>query len=122
MKIAIFSDLQQKLHLESLISGLGLPGVEPRYIHYPTYDDLIAELPESGCDLTIIASGGASGMESARAVKILLPHIPLIWLSDDKAFGPESFRLGCSFFSAAPITKELLKSAFHCTAQQMRIQ
>ncbi len=110
MRIAIFSDRQRHDLLEQLLHGLQLPGI-PACTNYPTYDELISGLPKNGCDLLIVAQDGASGMEGARAAKVLLPDVPLIWFSDDNGFGPESYRVGCAFFCALPITKERLCKA-----------
>ncbi len=111
MKIAILSDTERFLELEKLLVSIPMSGAAASCIPYNTYDDFIAELPDSRCELTVIALDGAEGMESVRAARILLPEVPLIWLTDDKGFGPESYRLGCAYFSAAPLSRELLLCA-----------
>ncbi len=113
MKIAILTDSAQRGHLEHIFSQLSHL---PPATFFHSYDDFIDRLPRSGCRVVIIAQEGAGGMESARAAKILLPEAPLIWFSDDRGFGPESYRVGCSYFSAAPITRELvLKALAQCS-------
>ncbi len=115
MKIAILTEDWRYTALEQMASQLSKEPLS--CVHYATYDDFIAGLPQSRCDLSIIAQNGAGGMESVRAAKTLLPEKPVIWFSDDKGFGPESYRLGCAYFSAAPITPELLQSAIiRCTS------
>ncbi len=109
MKIALFTEPCRHPLLEQLLESL--EHLQTDCIHFPSYDDLISGLPQCGCELLIVARDGAGGMEGARAARILLPEIPIVWFSDDKGFGPESYRVGCSFFSAAPITRELLLTA-----------
>ncbi len=114
MKIAICADTDRHLELEKLLVSIPLSGGAVSCIAFASYDDFIAGLPDSDCDLIIIAQDGARGMESVRAARILLPELPLVWFSDDKGFGPESYRLGCAYFSAAHITREL----FICALQR----
>ncbi len=115
MKIAVYTDSCRQGLLAPIIQSLAPPGAQQECIFYCNYDEYIENLPRSRCDVTIVALDGAEGMESARAARILLPEVPLIWLSDDNGFGPESYRVGCSYFSAAPITPELIRSALqHC--------
>ncbi len=111
MKIAILTDAARAHLLQEMLGSIPVPGRDPRCTHFHSYDDFIDGLSQEGFHLTIVAQDGASGMESVRAAKILQPEVPLIWLSDDKAFGPESYRVGCAYFSAGPITRELLQSA-----------
>ncbi len=91
------------------LSKLLAPAAE--YSFYTNYDDLISGLPNDKCEAVMIARNGAEGMESARAVKILCPSIPIFWFSDDSGFGAESFRIGCAYFTSAPITKEAINTA-----------
>ncbi len=108
LKFAIFADSEQRDVLRQQ-----LPRVRPTDagIFYRSYDDFLSGLPDCSCDAVLVAQAGALGMESVRAARILLPTTPLIWLSDDRGFGPESYRAGCSYFSADPITHELLEQA-----------
>ncbi len=112
MNIAILTDESRAALLDKIIGSFRMTEQNPSCTHFRCYDDFISGLSQSHYGMTIVALDGASGMESARAAKILLPEVPLIWLSDDKAFGPESYRVGCAYFSAAPITQELMRSAF----------
>ncbi len=78
---------------------------------FQDYDSFIRELPRSRCDLVIVFRDGADGMEGAYAARDLLPTVPLIWFSNDNGFGPQSYRIGCHYFAARPITGELLLTA-----------
>ncbi len=108
LKFAIFADAERKAAIKQQ-----LPLVRPTDagIFYRSYDDFLSGLSNCSCDAVLVAQAGAIGMESVRAARILLPATPLIWLSDDRGFGPESYRAGCSYFSTAPITQELLDHA-----------
>ena len=46
--------------------------------------------------MIIVAVDGAIGMEGVIASKNIRPDTAVIWFSDDKAFGAQSYRLGCS--------------------------
>ncbi len=106
MKISVYANSSKCEALQELLrhhSG--------KQIFYEDYDTFITELPRAESNVLIVARDGAEGMESVRAAKILLPDIPIIWFSDDKGFGPESYRVGCNYFSASPISEELLAKA-----------
>lgn len=106
MKISIFANDDKRAMLQELLKYYST-----EQIFYESYDEFIGELPETKSDILIVARDGAEGMESVRAAKILLPNIPIIWFSDDNGFGPESYRVGCSYFSALPISAEILTKA-----------
>ena len=78
------------------------------------YDAFLRKLEQGLADLIIISINGADGMEGVIAARKLQPKAKLIWLSEDKAFGPRSYRLNCTYFAVKPITKELLKQAITC--------
>ncbi len=112
MKITVYTDEGRQNELSALIeSALPFKDKITRYELFKNYDDFLEHLSNTHCDIVIIAIDGAEGMESARAVKILKPLAPLIWLSDDNGFGPESYRVGCTYFSASPISDKTLTFA-----------
>ncbi len=76
-----------------------------------TYDDFIKEVPNSGCNSVIVAHKGATGMQAARAAKILLHRVPIIWFSDDGGFVEESYRIGCAYFSPDTVNEKILSTA-----------
>lgn len=63
-------------------------------------------------DVIVVMTDGAEGMEGVMAAKTLCPETDLIWLSDDEGFGPQSYRLGCTYFGTKPITKHLVSHAY----------
>lgn len=111
MIITIFTHTEQVRCFEELISSLSQAGSPFECKIYATYDDFIAGYPQDHASAVIVSRCGADGMESARNAKIIQPDVPLIWFSDDEGFGVESFRIGCAYFSAVPVTEELLSTA-----------
>ncbi len=111
MIITIFTHKEQVQSFEELISSLSKSGSPFECKIYDTYDDFIAGYPQDNASAVIVARRGADGMESARNAKIMQPNIPLIWFSDDEGFGVESYRIGCTYFSAEPLTEKLLCAA-----------
>ncbi len=106
MKISVYANENKWELLRELLKQY-----TDKLIFYEDYDSFISELPSEGSKVLIVARDGAEGMESVRAAKILLPQIPIIWFSDDNGFGPESYRVGCNYFSALPISEEMLAKA-----------
>ncbi len=111
MKVAIFTHSQDVPRFEQLMAAVDREISAAEYVMYDSYDDFISEFPRQESQALIVARRGADGMESARNAKIMQPHVPLVWLSDDPGFGVESYRIGCSYFSAEPVTQDLLAAA-----------
>ncbi len=112
MKITVFTHREEAAEFKEIINSLS----DSREIslecnYYDNYDDFIRGFPTDKAGAVIVARRGADGMECARNARLMRPDIPLIWFSDDKAFGIESYRLECAFFSAEPITEKILKTA-----------
>lgn len=93
------------------------------YHYCNTYDDFLQILEQQQIDLMIIAVDGADGMEGVIAARKFQPETKLIWFSNDKAFGSQSYRLNCTYFAVKPITEELLETAVsRCLAENHRRQ
>lgn len=75
------------------------------------YDTFLSYLSEDAPEAVFILMDGAVGMEGVIAVKNLYPVCPVVWISNDKGFGIQSYRLGCSFFSDKPLTEKKIKTA-----------
>ncbi len=111
MKLTVLTHREEKDLIEEMLASLSEGDNSPHECKfYVTYDDFIAGFPQDRSHAVIIARKGADGMESARAAKLLCPKIPILWFSDDNGFGIESFRIGCSYFTADPIKKEKLQT------------
>lgn len=71
------------------------------------YDEFLKMLQKPQ-DLIFVVENGACGMESVIASKSVCPKTPVIWFSNDKNFGAQSYRLGTEYFGIKPITNEHL--------------
>ena len=73
------------------------------------YDQFLTSLNNEQ-DIVFVLSNGAMGMESVIASKKLCPKAPVIWFSNDKDFGAQSYRLGTEYFATKPVTNEHITS------------
>lgn len=86
------------------------------------YDEYIDILQSGEHDMVIVSMDGAAGMEGVIAVKNLYPYIPVMWLSNDKNFVAQSYRLGVNYFSIKPINERTLRLAFsRCQRKEEKI-
>lgn len=69
------------------------------------YDSFLQEL-KNPQDVIFVLEDGAIGMESVIASKSLCKKTPVVWFSNDKSFGAQSYRLGTEFFANKPVTNE----------------
>ena len=80
------------------------------YTEASDYDDFLKGL-KSPQDIIFVIENGARGMESVIASRDICPQTPVVWFSDDKNFGAQSYRLGAEYFGTKPITNEHLALA-----------
>ncbi len=104
-------DETRQEQLNMLLQRNGIAERLKTVFFYKSYDDFIVNVPNSTCNAVIIAHKGALGMQGARAAKILLHRVPIVWFSDDCGFVEESYRIGCVYFSPDTITENLLTTA-----------
>ena len=71
------------------------------------YDEFLEALKGTQ-DIIFVIENGALGMESVIASKSICPKTPVIWFSNDKNFGAQSYRLGAEYFGIKPVTNEHL--------------
>ena len=71
------------------------------------YDEFLKKLSDPQ-DVVFILANGAKGMESVIATKNICTKLPIIWFSNDKDFGAQSYRLGTDYFATKPVTNEHL--------------
>ncbi len=112
MKMVVYANAEMNERIKAILSESKLfPEDTIGRVFFHNYDDFLGCISQNDIGAVIVAKQGAKGMEGARAVKILRPEADLIWISGDKAFGPESFRIGCTYFTADPISKETVERA-----------
>lgn len=75
-------------------------------------EHLIAEtmLPHDHAAAVVICDG-AAGMEAAMVIRRLYPALPLIWFSDDSAFGVQAHRLQAAYFAEKSHLAERVSTA-----------
>lgn len=76
------------------------------------YDTFLSYLSEKEPSAVFILTDGADGMEGVIAAKNIFPAVPIVWISDDKGFGAQSYRLGCVFFTVKPLKERSALMAF----------
>ncbi len=111
MKITILTHTEQVPGFRQLMASLSGSFKTPLDCsYYESYDDFIRGFPRDTSQAVIVARRGADGMECARNARLMRPSVPLVWLSDDRGFGIESYRIGCTYFSAERVTEELMSA------------
>lgn len=114
MNILIYGQADEQNKLESMIANCGPMQYRKITFSKPEcYDHYLNEIRRVTPQLIFVCEYGADGMEAVIAAKNLHPDASVIWFSDDVGFLSQSYRLGCSFFSADPITHELLMTALN---------
>ena len=71
------------------------------------YDEFLKRLNDKQ-DIVFVLENGARGMESVIATKDTCPETSIVWFSNDKDFGAQSYRLGVEYFATKPVTNEHL--------------
>lgn len=79
--------------------------------HTDIYDTFLSYLFEDTPQAVFILIDGAIGMEGVIAVRNFCPQCPVAWISNDKGFGIQSYRLGCAYFAEKPLTKKKIAIA-----------
>lgn len=74
-------------------------------------EDLLCRIRQGGCHAAVVSLGGALGMEAAICVRSLDARLPLIWISDDEAFGLQSYRLQARMFLRFPVSSDQIAQA-----------
>ena len=111
MRLLIFGEPNGEDALHALFEGSPLAFRKIECSFSPSYEEYLAALRDNPPDAVLVTAEGAAGMEGVKAAHSLAEDIPVIWFSEDKAFGAESYRLNCRYFGAKPITESQLASA-----------
>ena len=113
MNIIIYGNKDERDSLCSIVESHGvLVFRQKQCTFYDNYDDFLNGIQKAVPELVIITMDGAGGMEGVIAARELHPEAKILWFSNDKAFGPQSYRLNCTYFAVKPITEHILNKAF----------
>ena len=110
MKITVFGSVQDFLHVKEMTENI--PSLQYRRLTWEHREDYDALMRADGdAELTVVALEGAEGMEGAMLLRRTRPEHPVVWFSEDPAFGAQARRLGCAYFGKKPITPHELERA-----------
>ena len=111
MNILVYgSDSETNDFIDMLDSNQYFMFRKKNFICESNYDKFLKQLDDNK-DIVFILENGAKGMESVIATKDLCPETPIIWFSNDRDFGAQSYRLGVEYFATKPVTNEHLALA-----------
>lgn len=86
------------------------------------YEEFLNLLRNVSYEIVFVAMDSASGMEGVIATKNVQPRVPVIWVSDDKNFVAQSYRLGVTYFSVKPIEEKMIGLALQrCQRREEQI-
>ncbi|MBO5070103.1 MAG: response regulator [Roseburia sp.] len=123
MNILIYGNGYDQNSLEELIGSCG--AMQYRRIHFfkpDSYNEYIAEMKRVIPQIIFVSEHGAEGMEAVIAAKNLHPNTSVIWFSNDEGFGTQSYRLGCTYFSAKPVTHEVIEHAMSRYSEERSVR
>ena len=112
MDVLVYGNTKDEQSVKKLISRQASMAFRKIcYTQTEDYDEFLIRLEEKNYDMVIIMTDNAAGMEGVIAVKNMLPHIPVLWFTNDKNFVAQSYRLGVTYFSVKPIEERTMKLA-----------
>lgn len=109
MRLILYGTKKDRAEITQTISEI--PELSYRKISiedYQDYDSFLSGLGNGCPECIVIAMDGAEGMEGVIAARNSRRDIPILWFSDDGAFGAQSYRLGCAYFHQKPMSPEAL--------------
>lgn len=91
------------------------------FFHTESYDEFLHGLNVTSPELIFVSVPGAKGMEAAIAAREAHPKAGLIWFADDEAFGAQSYRLDCTYFTSRPVDHTVMSDAIfrYCQAERV---
>ncbi len=111
MKVLLFGVKSECVDIISKICQLNNSNPHS-FVHTNDTDRFLEMLISEKPHLIIVLSNGACGMERVITARNICVDTPLFWVSDDKNFGVQSYRLKCDYFLVKPVTPEKLAKAF----------
>jgi DNA-binding NtrC family response regulator len=98
-----------------------IPEETYEYHHVQDVEEFERALATYMPSLVVVLADGAAGMESVYRSRQRRPSLPVLWFSNDREFGIQSYRLECAYFSTKPVTPEKIISALRrCTHVSIR--
>lgn len=122
MRVLHYGNEQDFLIISEIMDGC--PSITDgwkKYDRCDDYEEFVLALTSKQHNVVIVTMNNAIGMEGVIAAKTQCPDIPVVWFSNDKGFGLQSYRLGCAYFGAQPINVDNLGRAIERCRLQLRI-
>lgn len=111
MKIALCTELRNmewfESRLRSLFDGDGQLAIDELW----NENQLAQALRRSRYHAVVIAMTGARGMNFCMSIRGYSRDVPLLWISDQAEFEPQSRRMQADTFLVKPVTEYLLREA-----------
>ena len=112
MKIILYGTNDDGLMLKKLIGGCKDFFYRTVQLdNFEDYDIFIRELEEHNYDAVFVTMPKSAGLEGVTAARTLKKEVPRVWISDDRGFGPQAFRLGAAYFTDFPMTHDKIEAA-----------
>lgn len=109
MKLMLYGTSEECGHIREMCETqtfLAFRRIE--YVEAYDRENYLRALGEQELVAVIVLADGANGMEGVIAAKELRDQVPVVWFSDDRGFGVQSYRLNAAYFHAKPILPEVL--------------
>lgn len=112
MNILIYGSIREKeLLIQHMKSHACMAFRKITYLQTEDYDEFLQMMKTYECEMVFVTRDNADGMEGVIAAQNLQPQVPIIWISNDKSFGAQSYRLGVAYFGVKPIDKKVVETA-----------
>ncbi len=110
MRLLLYGNRQECENVCETIKSIAFQSVEHTIVD--DFESIHQTIVDIGADVAVVVENGAGGMEAVYKIKESGCNIPVFWFSDDRDFAVQSYRLGCAYFSAKPVTAEKFQKAF----------
>lgn len=110
MRLLLYGNKEECEKVYEIIKSIVFQNIEPTIVD--DYENIHQSIIDNRTEVAVIVENGAGGMEAVYRIKESGCNIPVFWFSDDRDFAVQSYRLGCAYFSAKPVTAEKFQKAF----------
>ena len=112
LKILIYGDGTDKDRLTSMLDrATPIYYRLKEYVYCDKYDDYMKAMKENQPELLIVTADGEPGYKAVKNAYETAPSVKRMWFSDRKDYLPDSYELGCTWFTPKPLTEEILTHA-----------